>query len=73
MILFGVPLATSNRRGGTAYGIGVALGTTILYMLLLKISSALGKAGVLEPFPAAWLPNIVFFAAALGLLRRVRT
>ena len=73
VILFGVPLATSNRRGGTAYGIGVALGTTILYMLLLKISSALGKAGVLEPFPAAWLPNIVFFAAALGLLRRVRT
>lgn len=73
VILFGVPLATSNRRGGTAYGIGVALGTTILYMLLLKIASALGKAGVLEPFPAAWLPNIVFFAAAVALLRRVRT
>lgn len=73
VILFGVPLATSNRRGGTAYGIGVALGTTILYMLLLKISSALGKAGVLAAFTAAWLPNLVFFVAAVYLLRRVRT
>ncbi len=73
VILFGVPLATSNRRGGAAYGIGVALGTTMVYMLLLRLSAALGQAGVMQPFTAAWLPNFLFFGAALALLRRVRT
>jgi lipopolysaccharide export system permease protein len=73
VILFGVPLATSTGRGGTAYGIGVSLGTTILYLLLFKVAGALGQAGTMAPFTAAWLPNVIFFAAALVLLRRVRT
>ncbi len=73
VILFGVPLATSTGRGGTAYGIGVSLGTTILYLLLFKVAGALGQAGTMAPLTAAWLPNVLFFAAALVLLRRVRT
>ena len=73
VILFGVPLATSTGRGGTAYGIGVSLGTTILYLLLFKVSGALGQAGTLDPKTAAWLPNVLFLGAALVLLRRVRT
>jgi lipopolysaccharide export system permease protein len=73
VILFGVPLATTTGRGGTAYGIGVSLGTTILYLLLFKVSGALGQAGTMSPFTAAWLPNVLFFAAAVVLLRRVRT
>lgn len=73
VILFGVPLATSSRRGGTAFGIGISLGTTILYLLLFKISGALGQAGAMQPVTAAWLPNVLFFGSALVLLRRVRT
>jgi len=73
VILFGIPLATSTGRGGTAYGIGVSLGTTILYMLLFKVSAALGGAGAMTPKAAAWIPNALFFGAALVLLRRVRT
>jgi len=73
VILFGVPLATSTGRGGTAYGVGVSLGTTILYLLLFKVSGALGQAGTMTPLTAAWLPNVLFLAAALVLLRRVRT
>ena len=73
VILFGVPLATSTGRGGTAYGIGVSLGTTILYLLLFKVAGALGQAGTMAPFTAAWIPNFLFLGAALVLLRRVRT
>ncbi len=73
VILFGVPLATSPRRGGTAYGVGISLGTTILYLLLFKVSGALGQAGAMQPRTAAWLPNVLFLGAALVLLRRVRT
>jgi lipopolysaccharide export system permease protein len=73
VILFGIPLATSSGRGGTAYGIGVSLGTTILYLLLFKVSAALGSAGTMSPKAAAWIPNVLFFGTALVLLRRVRT
>jgi lipopolysaccharide export system permease protein len=73
VILFGAPLATSSRRGGTAYGIGVSLGTVMLYILLLRLSGALAQAGAVPLLPAAWTPNAVFFVGALILLARVRT
>lgn len=73
IILFGAPLATNTKRGGTAYGIGVALISTILYMLLFRISGAVGETGALEPMVAAWLPNFLFLGAGLIFLARVRT
>jgi lipopolysaccharide export system permease protein len=73
IILFGAPLATSTKRGGTAYGIGVALISTILYMLLFRISGAFGETGALQPLMAAWLPNALFLGAGLLFLSRVRT
>lgn len=73
IILFGAPLATSSRRGGTAFGIGISLGIVILYMMLFKVSGALGEAGAVSPLAAAWTPNVLFFLGALVLLSRVRT
>ncbi len=73
IILFGAPLATSSQRGGTAHGIGVALGSTILYLLLFRLAKAAGQSGALSPVLSAWLPNILFLACALILLKRVRT
>ena len=73
IILFGAPLATSNRRGGAAYGIGLSLATVIVFMMMLRVSGALGEAGTLSPLVAAWLPNGVFFAAAVFFMARVRT
>jgi lipopolysaccharide export system permease protein len=73
IILFGAPLATSSRRGGTAYGIGVALASTILYLLLFRLAGAAGKSGALEPMLSAWLPNMIFLACGIILLKRVRT
>ena len=73
IILFAAPLATSFRRGGTAFGVGVSLATAIVYMVLLRISENLGYAGVLDPQVAAWLPNAFFLVIGLLLIRWVRT
>ena len=73
IVLFGGPLATSSRRGGTAYGIGVALGSTILYLILFRLAGAAGNAGAASPILAAWLPNGIFLVCGLILLKRVRT
>jgi lipopolysaccharide export LptBFGC system permease protein LptF len=73
IILFGAPLANSSPRGGAAYGIGISLAITIIYMMLIRIAGAAGAAGTIEPLHAAWIPNAVFALAALVLLARVRT
>jgi lipopolysaccharide export system permease protein len=73
IILFGAPLAMTSGRGGPAYGIGVSLGITVLYMLLFKVTGAAGATGAIDPLWAAWIPNVLFFVAALVLLGRVRT
>lgn len=73
IILFAAPLANSQARSGPAYGIGVSLGVTILYMMLLRVSTAFGATGTLPPLVAAWLPNGVCLVAAAALMARVRT
>ena len=73
IILFGAPLATSSRREGRAFGVGLSLATTIAYLILLRVSQNLGYGGTLDPRLAAWLPNACFLVAGLILLKRVRT
>jgi lipopolysaccharide export system permease protein len=73
IILFGAPLANSSARGGAAYGIGISLGITVLYMMLFRVTGAAGTAGWMHPTLAAWLPNAIFAVAAVVLIARVRT
>jgi len=73
IILFGAPLATSSQHGGTAHGIGVALGSTILYLLMFRLAGAAGQSGALSPLLSAWLPNMLFLVCGLILIKRVRT
>ena len=54
-----------NSSKGTSFGICISLIFT--YYLLSFVSSSMGVRGVLSPFLAAWLPNILGIGAA-GLL-----
>jgi lipopolysaccharide export system permease protein len=71
--LFGAPLAVTTPRAGAAVGVAISLGTTVLFLLVTQIMKAVGAGGVVNPVLAAWLPNLVFLAAGLLLLLRVRT
>jgi lipopolysaccharide export system permease protein len=73
IILFGAPLANSTQRGGPAYGIGISLAITIVYMMLFRIFGAAGATGTMPPTLAAWLPNGLLLVAAAVLTLRVRT
>ena len=73
IVLFAAPLAITAHRGGAAWGIGVSLGITLLYMMLFKIAAAAGAAGTLSPMVAAWAPNALFLLAALVLMARIRS
>ncbi len=73
IMLFGAPLATTAKKGGAAFGVGVALGSTLIYILLLRLFGAIGIAGGLPPVWAAWTPNLLFFVVGAVLLVRART
>lgn len=73
IVLFAAPLATSSRRGGAAFGVGLALGSLILYIMLLNVWGAMGSAGFVDATTAAWAPNLIFGVLGLLFLLRVRT
>jgi lipopolysaccharide export system permease protein len=73
ILLFGAPLATSTQRGGTAYGVGISLATTIIFLMLIQLTKAVGGKGIISPEVAAWLPSILFGVIGVTLFARVRT
>jgi len=71
--LFGAPLATSTQRGGAAYGIGISLAVTVVFLMLVQLTKAIGSKGLLPPDLAAWVPSAIFATLGVFLLARVRT
>jgi lipopolysaccharide export system permease protein len=71
--LFGAPLATSTQRGGTAYGIGLSLATTVTFLMMIQLTKAIGGKNIIAPDLAAWLPNVLFAVVGFFVLSRVRT
>jgi lipopolysaccharide export system permease protein len=71
--LFGAPLATTSRKGGAAWGIGLSLAITIAFLGLIQLTKAVGGKGLVDPEVAAWSPNAIFGLTAVVLLARVRT
>ena len=73
ILLFAASLATSTQRGGAAYGVGLALGTTVIFIFLVQLTKGLGSNGLIPPEVAAWTPSIVFGTLGAILFWRVRT
>ena len=61
------------NASGAAYGVGVSLGTTVIFLMLVQLTQAVGGKGLVNPELAAWLPGILFLAVGAALLARVRT
>jgi lipopolysaccharide export system permease protein len=73
ILLFGAPLATSTQRGGAAFGVGLSLGTTVIFLVLIQLTRAIGGKGLVAPELAAWIPSALFGFTGLILLARTRT
>ena len=71
--LFGAPLGLTGARSGAAYGVAVSLATTIVFLVLVQISKAVGAGGVVPPLLAAWFPNMLFGGFGVWLFARART
>ncbi|MGD0337424.1 MAG: LptF/LptG family permease [Bacteroidota bacterium] len=72
VVLFGVPFAATKRRSGLAVQFGISIGLCFVYLAFMKISQVFGYNGSLNPMLTAWLANIIFIAAAVMNIIRVR-
>ncbi len=72
VVLFGLTISANKRRGTVAAQIGFNILATFIYLVFMKVSQAFGKNGALDPLLTAWFANLLFLAAALINLPRVR-
>ena len=72
MAILGVSFGLRTGRSGVMIWVGVCIPMGFVYYMLLVLGFSLGRGGALPPLVAAWLPNLVFGAAGVVSLWRLR-
>jgi lipopolysaccharide export system permease protein len=67
-VVVALPLALRFGKRGRTLGIALAIIAFFVYYLMTSAASAFGRNGAINPFLAAWLPNIVMGTAGAILL-----
>ncbi|HKZ77651.1 MAG TPA: LptF/LptG family permease [Pyrinomonadaceae bacterium] len=73
MAFIGMPLALAFGRRGAMMALALAVGVSIAYWGIGGGFQQLGNHGLLPPLAAAWAPPIIFAAAGIYFLSRIRT
>ncbi len=68
LMLVGVPLGLSSKRGGKSTGFVLTILLVFVYYFLSSVGVALARNGKLSPFIGVWGANLVFAAAGALLL-----
>jgi len=69
-VLLGIAFASGKRKQSMATGFGLTLGIAFLYYGLLRVGQTLGYEGVVPPWLAAELGNILFLGIAVIFLAK---
>jgi LPS export ABC transporter permease LptG/LPS export ABC transporter permease LptF len=71
LMLIGIPLGISSRRGGKSAGFVVTIALVFIYYFLSSTGIALAREGKLPVFAGVWAANILFALFGLLLLRQM--
>jgi lipopolysaccharide export system permease protein len=69
-VILAVPLAVMFGKRGRMLGIVMSIVALFVYYAMVAVAGAFGKNGALNPYLAAWLPNIICAAAGAVLVWR---
>jgi len=69
-VIIGAAFCLKTKRGSRLLGIGLGVLIGLLFYGVFAVSVALGKGGILSPFIAAWLSNIIFGLWGIYLINR---
>jgi lipopolysaccharide export system permease protein len=70
--LLGIPFGYTTGRKGAFVGIVLSICLFFAYYLLFTFCLGLGKQQQIQPWIAAWIPNILFVVLSLFMIRRMR-
>lgn len=73
MVLIAIPFSFMMGKKGTLYGIGFAIGISIIFWGAFGVFSALGSAALLSPFLSAFAPIFIFSGISIYLFMHVKT
>lgn len=73
LTLIAIPFSFTTGKRGALYGIGISIVMGIVFWFFLALTKSLGYLEILNPFLAAWTPNIMATLFALYLLFKLRT
>jgi len=71
-VLLALPLAVGIGNYGRAVGVAMAIVLLFCYYLLSAAAAAVGRNGALDPYLAAWLPNLCMAGVGTVLFLRLR-
>lgn len=68
--LLGITFAIRTKAANMIIGFGFGIVVSIIYYCFVAFSRSMGHTGILSPFVAAWLPNVVFFTVGFYALKK---
>jgi LPS export ABC transporter permease LptG/LPS export ABC transporter permease LptF len=71
LVLIGIPLGLSSRKGGKGAGFVLTILLVFIYYFISVTGLSFARSGRLPPVVGVWLANLVFAFIGLGLLWRV--
>ena len=71
LMLVGVPLGLSSKRGGKGAGFVVTLGLVFIYYFLSSVGIALARQGKIPPALGVWGANLLFALAGILLIQQL--
>ena len=69
LTIIGASLSSRKVRGGIGLHLALGLLISFSYIIFMQISTVFANYGTLSPLVAVWIPNIIFAALAIFLLR----
>jgi lipopolysaccharide export system permease protein len=72
VVLIALPFGARSGRHNVFAGVAGSVFICFGFFIMQRIGLGLGVGGILPPFLAAWLPNLVFGLTGLALISRVR-
>jgi len=73
MTLLAIPFSFIIGKRGAFFGIGASIAIAMFYLLVMGLFEGMGNYGILNPFLAAWAPNLLFGAAGFWMFLSIRT
>jgi lipopolysaccharide export system permease protein len=70
LTIIGVSLASKKIKGGIGLHLGLGLLMSFSYILFMQVSTVFATSGMLDPWIALWIPNIMYGGLAFYLYQR---